>query len=125
MLLTSSGGRPEIDAARIRLLLQRQVDGLILSPASEDDQATVRALVAADIPFVVIDREMPAVPEALYVHSDHYLGMTEATRHLLALGHRKIALMAGPTTRLAKKRVRAFQDAHAAFWTRMSSTTPF
>jgi LacI family transcriptional regulator len=112
VLLTNSGGRPEIDAARVRLLLQRQVDGLIVLAASENDAATVAALAATDIPVVVIDRDMPAVPKALHVRSDHYLGMHAAVEHLLAFGRRKIALIAGPEMRPAKERVRAFQDAH-------------
>ena len=120
LLLTNSGGLPDVDAERVRLFLQRRVDGLIVMPASESDPATVAPLAGADIPVVLIDREMPAVPNALSVLSDHSLGMTEATRHLLALGHRKIALLVGPPGRPAKERARAFQEAHTA-----ASLSPF
>lgn len=120
LLLTNSGGRPEIDAQRVRLLFQRQVDGLIALPASEDDPATVAALGGATVPIILIDRSMPAVPNALRVLSDHHAGMSEATRFLLAQGHTAIALLVGPAMRPAQERARAFEDVH-----RSVSRVPF
>ncbi len=120
VLLTNSGGRPEIDAQRIGLLLRRQVDGLIVLPASEHDTETIEALAGAGVPIVAIDRELPGVPDASYVLSDHYAGVAAATRHLLAAGHRRVALVAGPNMRPARERLRAYSDAHAA-----GGVTPF
>jgi LacI family transcriptional regulator len=49
------------------------------------------------MPVVMIDRDVPNV-EADAVLSDNRLGGFLATRHLLELGHRRIACIAGPRT---------------------------
>ena len=44
---------------------------------------------------VVLDRRLPGVPVD-FVHGDSIRGAYELTAHLLGLGHRRIALLAGP-----------------------------
>src|SRR5205823_2402510 len=75
VLLTNSGGIPEVDAQRIEVLRQRQVDGLIILPALEDDPATLLALRSTDTPVVIIDRALPRDLNVHYVLSDHYSGV--------------------------------------------------
>ena len=56
MLLTNSENDPERDARHARLLLQRRVDGLLLSLAAEDDHRDdPRRCENADVP-IVLDR---------------------------------------------------------------------
>ncbi len=112
VLLTNSGGVPSVDAERIEVLLRRQVDGLIVLPALEDDPATLAALRATQAPVVLIDRTLPADIPAHYVLSDHYQGVGEAGRHLLAGGHRRIGLVVGRDVRPTRERIRAVQDAY-------------
>lgn len=114
VLLTNSGGAPDVDAQRIEVLLQRQVDGLIVLPALEDNAATIAALASATAPVVVIDRAMAGDLDVHYVLSDHYLGMGEATRHLLRQGHRRIGLAVGHDVRPSRERIRAVEDAFRA-----------
>jgi LacI family transcriptional regulator len=114
VLLTNSGGVPEFDAPRIELLLQRQVDGLILLPAIEDDPATLAALRTTTIPIIVIDRTMPADLNAHYVLSDHHPGLGEATQHLVRQGHRRIGLTVGRDVRPSRERIRAVEDGFRA-----------
>lgn len=109
VLLTNSGGIPEVDAQRIAVLLQRQVDGLILLPALEDDPATLAALRTSEAPMVVIDRTMPDDLGAHSVLSDHHAGLGEATRHLLDLGHRRIGVAVGRDVRPSRERIRAVE----------------
>jgi LacI family transcriptional regulator len=111
VLLTNSGGVPELDARRIEVLLQRQVDGLIVLPALENDPATLAALRSTAAPVVVIDRAMAGDLDVHYVLSDHYLGMGEATRQLLSMGHRRIGLAVGQDVRPSRERIRAVEDA--------------
>lgn len=111
VLLTNSDGDPEMDAQRIDLLLQRQVDGLIVLPVLEDNPATLAALASSTAPVVVIDREMPGSLDLHYVLSDHYIGLGAATRHLLAAGHRRLGLAVGPDVRPSRERIRAVEDA--------------
>jgi LacI family transcriptional regulator len=111
VLLTNSDGVPEMDAKRVDLLLQRQVDGLIMLPVLEDNAATLATLRNTTVPVVVIDREMPDSLELHYVLSDHYLGVGAATRHLLEAGHRRLGLAVGPNVRPSRERIRAVEDA--------------
>lgn len=112
MLLTNSGGLPAKDAAHLRLLRQRQVDGLLVSLASEDDEATLDELRRAKIPIVLVDREVSAIGDASSVLTDHASGVDAATQHLLELGHRRIALVNGSTkVRPARERARALRRA--------------
>jgi Transcriptional regulators len=114
ILLTNSGNRPSVDAERIRLLQQRQVDGLILLLASEDHPKVLELLQGSSIPMVVIDRELPAQVNVRYVMSDHYAGLGAATRALLTLGHRRIGIVVGPDLRPSRERIRAVNDAYSS-----------
>jgi LacI family transcriptional regulator len=115
ILLTNSGGEPAIDAERIRLLQQRRVDGLILLPAVEDDPEMLSALHALTIPVVVIDRSLPASVDARYVYSDHYIGVGDAAKHLLELGHSSIGVVVGLGVRPSRERLRAVNDAYTSY----------
>lgn len=114
ILLTNSGDQPALDAKHIRLLLRRQVDGLLLLPAAEDDPDLLDTLSQTSTPFVVIDRFMPAEVKARYVLSDHYVGVGQAARHLLHLGHRRLAIVVGRDARPSRERIRAVSDAYTA-----------
>ncbi len=68
MVVTSnSEGVPERDADHIWLFGQRRVDALMLSLGSESEAGTLRALGAINVPFVLLDREIPYM-EASAVH---------------------------------------------------------
>jgi LacI family transcriptional regulator len=71
MLLTNSGGDPELDLANIRLFIHRRVDGLILSLSSERKKAIVDLLAESQIPTVVVDRQLPPRACASAVFSCH------------------------------------------------------
>ena len=114
LLLTNSEGDAELDADNIRLLEQRRVDGLILSLADENHALTVDALRRAEAPFVLLDRDVPAGLTASRVCFDHRAGMFQATRHLLALGHREIALISGGPQGPARERRAGTEDAVSA-----------
>lgn len=104
LLLTNSEGDAELDASRIRLLEQRSVDGLLLSLADERHPATVEALEAAACPVVLLDRDLPVGSGVSRVVFDHRPGMATATRSLLELGHRELALVIGGPRRPATER---------------------
>jgi LacI family transcriptional regulator len=114
MLLTNSEGDPELDAEHVRLFEQRRTDGLILSLAREDHQPTIEAMEAADVPIVLIDRDLELSTPVSRVLSDHATGMRAGVDHLLDLGHRRIGLILGQPTRPTQERRRAFEEAHAA-----------
>src|SRR5690606_14381773 len=66
---------------------------LVLSSVSLAQQ---RQLQARGIPFVVVDPAGDPAPGVAAVGSANWNGGLLATRHLLALGHRRIAVVGGP-----------------------------
>lgn len=104
LLLTDAQGDAAGGAANINLLLQRRVDGLLLSVADEHNAPTARALREADIAMVLIDRDRPTGVIAAQALFDHRSGMTEATKHLVDLGHRYVGLIIGGPRRPARQR---------------------
>jgi LacI family transcriptional regulator len=111
MLLTNSEGDPALDAAHIRLLAARRVDGMIVSIADEHHPETLSALRRLDIPFVVLDRDVSLPCGRVLV--DHRSGMKTAVNHLLDLGHRRIALISDPAVRPGAERRLALKEIYA------------
>lgn len=91
VLALSSRADQGAEQRRVLALTQRQVDGLIIACAGEDQ--SYLAPIAESTPIVFIDRE-PSVLLGDTVVSDHHVGAWRATRHLLQHGHRRIALLA-------------------------------
>jgi LacI family transcriptional regulator len=93
---------------RLMSLMGRRVDGVILLVAELDDELLDRH--AQGVPTVLLGRQSAS----MRVHSlcfDHYAGACEAVRHLLELGHRSIAFIAGPPGRQdADERLRGYRD---------------
>jgi LacI family transcriptional regulator len=114
LLLTNSEGDPELDVEHISLLERRRVDGLILSLAEENQPATVAALRQVAVPVVLVDRDIPPGVKARRAAFDHALGMGDAARHLLELGHRRFALITGGPERPARERRRAVEETLAS-----------
>lgn len=96
----------------LNLLLRRRVDGVLLVPASSSG-AAVAALRAHRVQVVVLDRRLPGV-EADLVRGDSVGGAHELTAHLLGLGHRRIAVLAGPAdVSVVGERVAGYRQALA------------
>jgi DNA-binding LacI/PurR family transcriptional regulator len=81
----------------VRSLQTRRVAGCIMLHASD---TRIQTLIQSSIPTVFIDR-MGQGSYATYVKSNNIDGARQATEHLLALGHRRMAFLTGPTIDLA------------------------
>ncbi len=98
LLLAHSLGKPEREEQVIRRFLSRRVDGLFLAPVYRmESQAPVYAeLRRHGIPTVLLGHR-PAFAEGfIHVETDDLSASAAATRHLVELGHRRIAFLAGP-----------------------------
>lgn len=114
LLLANSQDLPERNAANVIAFRQRHVDGLLLSLTNEEDADTAAALDAFGKPTVLLDRDAGAAG-ASRVLFDHAQGFRDATRHLVELGHRRIALIAGlPHVRHTRERLTAVTEELAA-----------
>ncbi|MCL5107797.1 MAG: LacI family transcriptional regulator [Chloroflexi bacterium] len=87
----------------------RSCDGIVFAGIWADDPLA-RHLDDAVVPVVVVGRPSPqlAVP---FVTMDDEEGAYAATRHLLARGHRRLALVNGPASMWSVNRRRGFQRA--------------
>ncbi len=75
------------------MLIERQVDGVLLVPARSSG-ASFRLLQAHRMPVVVLDRRV-AARDVDSVRCDSEAGAHALTRHLIGLGHRRIAVLTG------------------------------
>jgi len=71
----------------------QRVDGVIVASPRSDDASLRRAL--GDLPVVLVNRDVPGLPS---VAGDDTDGVTQALGHLHALGHRTVAVAAGPAS---------------------------
>ena len=79
----------------MRYLRNGHVDGAIIVSHHSDD-ALASALAAARLPCVFVGRPWIASPAVPYVDVDNHRGGLRATEHLISVGCRRIATIAGP-----------------------------
>lgn len=95
--------------ARTELMLSRRVDGLILGDARFDAEYADE-LATRGIPFVLVSRRAGVHPS---VTCDDYQGGRMVADHLLALGHRRVGVIAGePYASTGIDRTAGFLDAY-------------
>jgi LacI family transcriptional regulator len=92
LILGNSDNAPDREAAYIRLLHDRFVDGIIV--ASSGAPGALQDLVG-DTPIVLLDRRVPGWPVP-GVSTDNRAGARLAVEHLVARGHTRIAHLGGP-----------------------------
>lgn len=95
-IVANVGADEEQQMAVINRLMGQQVDGLILATARREDPV-VRMCVDQRLPVVTVNRRDETGIASCVISDDAY-GMQLAVRHLLALGHRHIAHIAGLDT---------------------------
>ena len=112
LLLSSYHGDPEQQAAALRAMRGR-VDGLlVMSPFADQPGFLEENLPPLPAVLVNTHQAEPAWPA---FEVDNHAGAMAMTAHLLALGHRRIAFIAGPEHNYdAQERLRGFREAIAA-----------
>lgn len=111
-LVATSGTDVGLAEAAARSLLDRRVDGLILATDRQGDE-TSRMLRDAEVPVVCALRTESSGPAVV---GDDENGAFMATKHLIELGHSKIAFLNGPVfASNARGRLSGFIRAHAAY----------
>ena len=89
------GPQAPTELDQIHRLIDRRVDGIILRPIRDAaSDAYLQAVWDHNIPMVAVDRQIPQT-HADFVGSDDEHGAMLAAEHLLALGHRNVAHLAG------------------------------
>lgn len=129
VVLYNTGGDPAIERLGVEALLRRRVEAILFTTVT--DPANLDLAAAAGIPVVQVERLSGIETHAVTV--DNYRGAFEATDHLLALGHRRIACLGvdpvsrsptGPRHRrvVERERLSGFLDAVASHGAEVDDT---
>ncbi|SEO66676.1 LacI family DNA-binding transcriptional regulator [Aquisalimonas asiatica] len=92
-LIASGHWNAEEEAHRVRLLIARRVDGIIILSGNLTSAQITQ--YSGQVPVVATGHRIEA-PKAWAIELDNERGGVMATRHLLDLGHRRIAHIRGP-----------------------------
>ena len=113
VLAASSDNDPDREQVMVDAFTRRRVDGMILSPITAD-QGYLHVEREQGTPLVFVDRP-PTGLLADAVITNNYEATTEAARHLIERGHRKVAYLGNePATPAAHSRQRGFAEAMVA-----------
>jgi LacI family transcriptional regulator len=108
-LIANTDNDPERQVALFDTLRARQVDGVIAATARRDDRLFLNAHKDG-VKIVLVNRRVTGsgIPS---VTGDDHDGVAMAVRHLIELGHTRIAHVAGPAdTATGQSRLRAYQQ---------------
>ncbi len=123
VVLVEDRGGGDAERAYERLVANGRIDGLLIAGAHPDSMLAQRA-PDAPVPFVFVNRRQPDAQSISMLEEE---AGALAAKHLLGLGHRRLAHVAGPDEiDTARRRLRGFlaatteaglqpQVVHAAF----------
>lgn len=94
IMLCNADENPDKEALYLRMIREKRVDGLILSP-SGGPRALLSSLIRHGTPVVLVDRLVPGIKTDAVIN-DNRAGARTAVRHLIELGHRRIGFITGP-----------------------------
>lgn len=108
--LANTDNDPDREAAHVSAMRSRHVDGLIVATARLE-HPLLDQLAAEGMPMVLINRRL-ARTDIPSVTADEATGIALGINHLVALGHRRIAHLAGwQTVSTGVIRLRAYREA--------------
>ena len=111
ILLCDSEENTKIEENLLQLMIDRKVDGLIISPVGLE-VTHLQKIAQKNIPIVLLDRYFPDL-NLPFVTSDNYKGALEAVNMLIENVHIRIACIQGlVNTSPNNDRVRGYIDAH-------------
>ena len=110
VLLCNTDENPTKQQNYLDVVIRHQVDGVVIAPCDTDAQKLDK-LRRAGVPTVVIDRYIKGWDVDTVV-GDSIGGARALVRHLIGVGHRRIAMLSGPaTTSTASDRVVGYRIA--------------
>lgn len=124
LVYSSSDDLLQSEISKIRMLLKKKVDGLIIQPAYKKMPASghkdelgnheyIKQLYDGGIPVVLMDRSY-GVADIPCVCNDDRGGGYMATEYLLKRGHQRVAFFGATIDRIGRQRHQGYLDAMAA-----------
>jgi LacI family transcriptional regulator len=109
LILASSEEDPEVERQEIRTLLRRGIDVLLIA-SCQPSLRNFYELGDERTPYLLFDRNFPHLA-AHFVGSNDVLVGEMATNHLIEIGRKRIAHIAGQNTSPAYERLRGYRNA--------------
>jgi len=99
VLIGHTHNKAEREETCIRRLLSRRVDGLFISPVYrfEAEARIYQEIIARKTPTVLLGPPAPFCKSFPSIEIEELVASYNMTRHLLKLGHKRIAYLTGPT----------------------------
>ena len=104
VILANTDAELAAERAAIGVLLDKRVDGLIVVPAQPGESAHLQDAQDRGIPIVLLDRGSPGLSCDVVV-VDNQRAAKNAVRHLVRLGHRRVAIVVEGETALSASEV--------------------
>lgn len=96
VIILQSNESLELEKKQVELLLNKRVDGIILSLSNEsNDDLHLKEIIRREIPLVQFDKIAKLIPSSKVIINDQKAAF-EATEHLIQRGCKKIAHIRGP-----------------------------
>lgn len=116
LLLCHTQNKVELEEACVRRLLSRRVDGIFLTPVYRmaNEARIYKELLASKTPVVLLGSPAAFCSQFVSVQPEEVTASYSATKHLLELGHKRIAYFTGPLPAIwAQERYEGFRRAHS------------
>lgn len=111
LLFVNTNEDPQYELDTIQLLNSNLVDGIILSPTSNQIEHLV-SIVNQNVPLVLVNRYDPTFTDIPWVTADDFEAGYEATSHLIQHGHRHIGVIyAKPNISTTINRIEGYKKA--------------
>lgn len=92
LIIASSEEQLDQEKSLLASLQSLSIRGFIVAPTSAEDNEHLQRLIDENVPVVLIDRAAPGI-ECDSVVVDNEGGARKAVEYLIAMGHRKVALL--------------------------------
>jgi len=115
VLIAQTLNKAEREDTCLRRLLSRRVDGLFVTPVYrfEAEARIYQEIVAQQIPAVLLGPPAPFCKNFVSVEVEETISSFNVTKHLIELGHKKIAYFTGPPAApWAHERFEGYRRAH-------------
>ena len=110
VILCNSDDESENEQLYLSTLFERNVDGLIVSPTPHN-HSYLKRLARSMVPLVLVDRGVKGLVVPT-IKTDNQAGAYEAVKHLIDLGHERIAIITGiPGVETSEERFAGYRQA--------------
>ncbi len=110
LVLSTTEDESQRESRWFERVIDRSTDGAILV-LPHGQETYIESLRVAQMPFVIVDERSELSADVPAIAATNWAGGAQAVRHLIALGHRRIAMTRGPAFLSIKARYAGYRAA--------------